>query len=49
MYGFFMITENNISHLNDKEIFVFGANCAGIHGLGAAKTSIKMGSYLGTT
>jgi len=42
-----MITENNISHLNDKEIFVFGANCAGIHGLGAAKQALKWGAIWG--
>lgn len=30
-------TPENISHLENKEIFVFGSNQAGIHGAGAAK------------
>lgn len=30
-------TPNNISHLENNEIFVFGSNEAGIHGAGAAK------------
>ncbi|NBO98693.1 MAG: hypothetical protein EBU90_00930 [Proteobacteria bacterium] len=30
-------TPNNISHLENDEIFVFGSNEAGIHGAGAAK------------
>jgi len=41
------VTEENISELKDGEIFVFGSNCAGRHGAGAAKTAMKWGAKYG--
>lgn len=42
------ITPENIEELNDKEIFVFGSNLAGIHGAGAAKLArVKFGAKHG--
>lgn len=40
-------TPNNITHLEDGEIFVFGSNEAGIHGAGAAKLALKWGAKMG--
>jgi hypothetical protein len=34
-------TPNNISHLEDNEVFVFGSNEAGIHGAGAARLAFE--------
>ena len=41
------ITPNNITNLNDNEIFVFGSNESGYHGGGAAKTALKWGAVWG--
>lgn len=41
------ITPDNITHLNDKEIFVFGSNLGGRHGKGAAKTALTWGARYG--
>ena len=41
------ITSDNITKLNKNEIFVFGANIAGRHGKGAAKTALKWGAIYG--
>lgn len=40
-------TPNNISHLEDNEVFVFGSNEAGIHGAGAAKLALQWGAKMG--
>jgi hypothetical protein len=41
-------TPDNISHLRDDEIFVFGSNLAGHHGGGAAKIALgKFGAIYG--
>ncbi len=38
----------NITELSDDEVFVFGSNLLGIHGLGAAKTARELfGAELG--
>lgn len=37
-------TPQNISFLASNEVFVYGANEAGIHGAGAAKTAMKWGA-----
>jgi hypothetical protein len=34
-------TPNNITHLEENEIFVFGSNLAGLHGGGAARVAHK--------
>lgn len=34
-------TPNNIIHLEENEIFVFGSNLAGLHGGGAARVAYK--------
>ena len=34
-------TPNNITHLEENEIFVFGSNLAGLHGGGAARLAYK--------
>ena len=34
-------TPNNITHLEENEIFVFGSNLAGLHGGGAARVAYK--------
>jgi hypothetical protein len=41
------ITEENITALKDNEVFVFGSNESGRHGLGAAKTALKWGAQYG--
>ena len=40
-------TPQLISHVSDNEIFVFGSNLVGNHGLGAAKDAIKFGAEQG--
>ena len=40
-------TPEHITHLNDREIFVFGSNTSGRHGKGAAKTAMKWGAVYG--
>jgi hypothetical protein len=40
-------TPENITTLDDNEIFVFGSNLAGRHGKGAAKTAMKWGAKYG--
>jgi hypothetical protein len=40
-------TPDNITSLNDGEIFVFGSNESGRHGKGAAKTALKWGAIYG--
>lgn len=40
-------TPENITELKLNEVFVFGANCAGIHGAGAAKLALKWGAKMG--
>ncbi len=37
----------NITHLSDNEIFVFGSNYAGRHGKGAALQALKFGAIRG--
>lgn len=42
------VTPNDIVKLNDGEIFVYGSNILGKHGLGAAKTALlKFGAEYG--
>jgi hypothetical protein len=41
------VTPENITTLNNNEIFVFPSNLAGRHGAGAAKFSLKLGSIWG--
>jgi hypothetical protein len=41
------ITNDNITKLNDNQIFVFGSNESGRHGRGAAKTALKFGAIYG--
>jgi hypothetical protein len=41
------ITPEDITTLNDGEIFVFGSNLAGIHGAGAAKIALQWGAIMG--
>ena len=41
------ITPNNITKLEDNEIFVFGSNESGRHGKGAAKTALGWGAKWG--
>ncbi|MCF0075458.1 hypothetical protein LZD49_33575 [Dyadobacter sp. CY261] len=41
------ITPENITHLYDNEVFVFGSNLAGHHGAGAAKTALQWGAIPG--
>lgn len=40
-------TSENINKLEPKQIFVYGANLAGIHGAGAAKLAIRWGAKMG--
>jgi hypothetical protein len=40
-------TPGHVSYLASNEIFVYGANEAGIHGAGAAKTAMKWGAKYG--
>lgn len=41
------ITPENITKLQDNEIFVFGSNESGRHGKGAAKTALGFGAKWG--
>ena len=41
------ITPENIIQLKNNEIFVFGSNCKGAHGKGAAKTALGWGAKWG--
>lgn len=41
------ITPEKITMLKDNEIFVFGSNCSGRHGKGAAKTALGWGAKWG--
>lgn len=41
------ITEDEITKLEDNQIFVFGSNESGRHGKGAAKTALKWGAKYG--
>jgi hypothetical protein len=41
------VTPENITELNDNEIFIFGSNLAGRHGAGAAKMAMKFGAKYG--
>jgi len=47
LYENIKVTPNNITSLNDNEVFVFGSNIAGRHGLGAAKTAMNWGAKYG--
>lgn len=40
-------TPEHITKLNENEIFVFGSNLSGRHGLGAAKTALGWGAKWG--
>lgn len=42
-----MFTPSNIIKLKENEVFVFGANEEGRHGLGAAKTALSFGAVYG--
>lgn len=43
-----LITPNNINHLEENEVFVFGSNLSGIHGGGAARVAFeKFGAQWG--
>ena len=41
------ITPENITKLEDNEIFIFGSNLSGLHGKGAAKTALDWGAKWG--
>lgn len=41
------ISDENITELKQNQIFVFGSNLAGRHGLGAAKTALGFGAIYG--
>ena len=41
------ITNENITKLEDNQVFVFGSNEGGRHGKGAAKTALKWGAKYG--
>ena len=41
------ITEENITKLEENQIFVFGSNLSGRHGKGAAKTALGWGAKWG--
>jgi len=41
------VTLDNITKLNNNEIFVFGSNLSGIHGKGAAKKALTWGAKWG--
>jgi len=45
--GMCRITPDNITHLEDNDVFVFGSNEGGRHGKGAAKTAMKWGAKYG--
>lgn len=38
------VTSENITSLEDNEIFVFGSNLSGIHGKGSANDALKWGA-----
>ena len=40
-------TPENIEKLKENQIFVYGSNSAGKHGLGAAKQALKFGAQYG--
>jgi hypothetical protein len=40
-------TPENITVLNDNEVFVFGSNLKGIHGAGAARAALSWGATVG--
>lgn len=40
-------TPENITELDENQVFVFGSNLAGRHGKGAAKTAMKFGAIYG--
>lgn len=40
---------NDIYKLNQRQIFVFGCNTEGRHGMGAAKTALRFGAVYGKT
>ena len=40
-------TPENIKHLAPNQVFVYGANTAGIHGAGAAKLALQWGAKMG--
>ena len=40
-------TPENIKHLAPNQVFVYGANTAGIHGAGAAKLALRWGAKMG--
>jgi hypothetical protein len=40
-------TSENINKLEPNQIFVYGANLAGIHGAGAAKLALRWGAKMG--
>lgn len=43
-----MYTSDNIEELKDNQVFVFGSNLSGLHGLGAARTALeKFGAKAG--
>lgn len=42
-----MYTPDNIDSIKPNEVFVYGANEAGIHGAGAAALAIKWGAVIG--
>lgn len=41
------VSKKWINNLKDNEIFVFGSNTSGRHGLGGAKTAMKFGAIYG--
>jgi hypothetical protein len=41
------ITPDNITSLEEEEIFVFGSNLAGRHGAGAARAALQWGAVMG--
>jgi hypothetical protein len=41
------VTPENITDLEEGQVFVFGSNLSGIHGAGAARTALKWGATWG--
>lgn len=41
------ISPKRITHLGDREVFVFASNLQGIHGAGAAKEALRWGAKMG--
>lgn len=41
------VTPENITELLYNQVFVFGSNLSGIHGMGAAKTALNWGAVYG--